>query len=513
MATLCAVIAVAAGCAIGPDPGPGLVLRDDGGNDGVSAAPHTSSVPQLDPPTSRLDWRDCTAELRSTYPFARTPGVELGCASILAPALPDRSAVDRVRVGLVRAAVSSTPADAAPIVLTSGTDMASSATLMSFVGGSGKRLLGEHPVIAIDRRGIGGSDALDCLTRTQRTALWTDALNPPGEVGASAARQDSLSTRAASAFSTCSDQISPLQLAYTAENAATDIEVLRTRLGMNRIGLLSIGEGSDVALAYAANHRTHLGRLVLDTPVPYAATAADATTARVTGVDAALRAFSDQCRAVTCSLGSDPAAAIAALIGRAGTGGLGSLSDIDVLTAITTAIATGPTQRTDLITAVSTMISQAASGSTGALAAAVVTGRELRATDGQQVSTCNDASSPPGRNEAATLIASLTGQYRMAGISAMSLLRCSGWPAAPKPPAPTGFDVPVVVLNGAGDPINGNGGVSSVAATITNASGTLAVIGWNGPAYGVSTRSDCAVDSVGQYLSSGRAPTTTDCPS
>ncbi|MEH3156350.1 MAG: alpha/beta fold hydrolase [Gordonia paraffinivorans] len=58
-------------------------------------------------------------------------------------------------------------------------------------------------------------------------------------------------------------------MAFTSANAAGDIEQLRRTWGVDRIGVVGVGAGADVALAYAGLYRDRVGRLVLDTPAAY----------------------------------------------------------------------------------------------------------------------------------------------------------------------------------------------------------------------------------------------------
>lgn len=44
--------------------------------------------------------------------------------------------------------------------------------------GPGRSLLDTNPVVAVDRRGLADSSAVDCLTRDERTAIFTN-----GQVG------------------------------------------------------------------------------------------------------------------------------------------------------------------------------------------------------------------------------------------------------------------------------------------------------------------------------------------
>ncbi len=72
------------------------------------------------------------------------------------------------------------------------------------------------------------------------------------------------------------------------------------------LALLGIGNGAQVALAYAGSHPNKVARLVLDSPLPLGIAAEAATEQRVKGEQAALDAFAAQCVATNCPLGARP---------------------------------------------------------------------------------------------------------------------------------------------------------------------------------------------------------------
>ena len=71
-------------------------------------------------------------------------------------------------VGAMRARLPQTPTDAAPLVLTSGSDRASTDALAALAAGPYAALLSTRPLVAVDRRGIGTSVAIDCLSGADR---------------------------------------------------------------------------------------------------------------------------------------------------------------------------------------------------------------------------------------------------------------------------------------------------------------------------------------------------------
>jgi pimeloyl-ACP methyl ester carboxylesterase len=503
-------VAVIAGCSAGPDPGPDLVI-DEGGGGGP--APSTAPAPPtLDVPAKDLNWTECAADTRERFGTAAFPaGITVECAGFDTSVTPGTQSIDTVTVSVVRAKSANTPADAAPLVLTSGTDLASARTLVSLTQGGGANLLDAHPVVAIDRRGTGESTPLDCMTNLERSALLTNGFSTTSTDYP--AREGRLAAAGTSASDGCTETLSPHQVQFTASNAAADIETLRTLWGVERLGIVGVGEGAEVALAYAGLYTDHLGRLVLDTPAPYRVNAQTSAQQVAEGTNAALRTFADQCRALSCSLGADPAAAVAGLLERARAGQVGGLSDTDIVLALTTTIALTPGDRAAVISAAADLLSAADGGDVGPLRSAIGRARDLRGSDGQLLSRCNDTTEPVGQNQIEGLLDEWSKQYPLTGSnSALGLLRCNGFPSGEQPPSIGELPVPVLVLRGAGDPITGPVATDGVNGALIGAGATSSTLTWEGLGYSVLAHSDCAGEAAIAYSRSGEPPAQGACP-
>ena len=106
-----------------------------------------------------------------TPPSQPLPGVKLDCASYDADLDPINGATGTVSIGVVRATGPQTPDDAGPLVMTTGTDLPSSAQLPVWLSRAGADVLKTHPIVAVDRRGIGDV----------RRAGVPRPLRPPGD--------------------------------------------------------------------------------------------------------------------------------------------------------------------------------------------------------------------------------------------------------------------------------------------------------------------------------------------
>ena len=233
------------------------------------------------------------------------PGVTLDCATYDADLDPISGATGSVSIGVVRARSVQTPDDAGPLVMTTGSDLPSSVQLPVWLSRAGADVLKSHPIVAVDRRGMGMSSPVDCRDLFDRQEMLDQAQFQSGDDPVA-----NLGAITMTATTSCTDTIAPGDSAYDNAHAAEDIERLRSTWDVPTIALLGIGNGAQVALAYAGSHPGKVARLVLDSPLPLGIAAEAATEQRVKGEQTALDAFASQCAATNCPLGPDPKAAV-----------------------------------------------------------------------------------------------------------------------------------------------------------------------------------------------------------
>ena len=185
--------------------------------------------------------------------------------------------------------------------MTTGSDLPSSTQLPVWLSRAGADVLKTHPIVAVDRRGIGMSGALDCRDLFDRQEMLDQAQFQSGDDPVA-----NLGTITQTATTSCTDTIAPGDSAYDNSHAAEDIERLRSTWDVPTLALLGIGNGAQVALAYAGSHPNKVARLVLDSPLPLGIAAEAAMEQRVKGEQAALDALAAQCAATNCPLGAGP---------------------------------------------------------------------------------------------------------------------------------------------------------------------------------------------------------------
>ncbi|MFE3292455.1 alpha/beta hydrolase [Rhodococcus sp. NPDC059234] len=503
------LVLCATACGAGPSVRPDVAVVERG--DGSTTEPTaTNGPPALAAPVHDLDWRDCTRTTLDVLGLGPGPaGLVLECAELAAPI----DAGGRIRgsfsLGALRARLPQTPADAAPLVLTSGADRSSTSTLAALAAGPLPSLLSSRPLVALDRRGIGTSTPIECLAPTSNPTLGRQMLDlgqftPPPVTGGDAV--DTVMALGRDATTACTDFLEPQELAFDASHAADDLEQLRVTWSVDRLGLLATGSGGDVALAYAAKHPGAVGRLVLDSPATVRADAVTAAETRVRGQEAALGSFASQCAALACSLGPDPHAAVLDLLRRAGAGELGPISSNALAAALTDFLGTPRADQQARVREFADVLTAAGRGDTAGLSGLVDRAAAATDSDGQFVARCSDGQRWPTPGRVRELQQDWGQRYPAFGPdAAQSLLLCASWPTTEAQPTPSALAAPVLTIAGAADPVAGNG-ASSASGVVAAAGAPNSTLAWLGSGHPASTHSECAQQAVLTYAASGTLP-------
>jgi pimeloyl-ACP methyl ester carboxylesterase len=498
-------------CAPGLAANPRYATDNGAGPQGqAQTTPPPAGPAPIEAPKNDLSWRDCTSQVFRAASVDPLPGITLDCATYDADLDSLKGATGTVSIGVVRARGPRTPADAGPLVVTTGSDMPTSTQLPVWLARSNGSVLDKHPVVAVDRRGIGMSGALECRDLYDRQEMIEQAQFSSGDDPVA-----SLGAITMTATTSCTDTIAPGDSAYDNAHAAEDLERLRSTWDVPTLALLGIGNGAQVALAYAGSHPNKVSRLVLDSPLPLAIGAEAAAEQRVKGEQAALDAFAAQCVAIACPLAPDPKGAVDALLNDARAGNApGGASVAAVAEAISTALGFPSGDGVASINALGSALAAARDGDSGPLTRLVASAESLRQTDGQFVNDCSDALNRPTPDRVRELVVAWGKLYPQFGaVGALDLVKCLNWPSGQAPPEPKDLKVPVLLLGVQNDPIVGNEGVAAVAATILNAGAANKRVMWQGIGHGASVYSPCALTPVTNYLDSGKAPETdTYCP-
>ncbi|MDP7721175.1 alpha/beta hydrolase [Mycobacterium sp. TY814] len=507
---LLAVTTVLAGCVpvFGADPrfATNSGARPQGA---VTTKPPPSGPPPIAAPKNDLSWRDCTSKVNADAGVPAAPGVKLDCATFDADLDPVNGGSGSVSIGVVRARSPKTPKDAGPLVFTTGTDIASSTQLPVWLSRAGTDVLDAHPIVAIDRRGMGTSSPIDCRDRLDRDNMRDQAQFETGDDPVA-----NLSEISNTATTNCTDAIAPGDSAYDNAHAASDIERLRNLWDVPSVALVGVGNGAQLALTYAGSRPDKVARLILDSPVAIGASAEAAAEQQVKGQQAALDAFAAQCVAVNCALGPDPKGAVSALLADARTSKGVRASVASIANAISTALGFPTGDRVNTTVELANALAAARSGDENPLNNLVNRAESIRDSDGQFVNRCSDALNRPTPDRVRELVVAWGKLYPQFGaVAALNLVKCVHWPTGSTPQAPKELKIDVLLLGVQNDPIAGNEGVAATAATVINANAASKRVMWQGIGHGASIYSSCAVPPLVGYLDTGRLPgTDTYCP-
>ncbi len=501
-----AAVLLATACAPGLTVAPEYAT--DSGGHGAQVQ-HTdtppSGPPGITPPNNDLSWGPCTGPTVTGAPA----GVTLECATFEAPLDPINGTKGQITIGAVRARSAQTPADAGPVVFTTGSDLPSSEQLPVWLTRSGTDILKSHPVVALDRRGTGRSQAVTCRDPFERAEMFDQAQFESGDDPVA-----KLGAVTMTATTNCTDTISPGDSAYNNAHAAEDLEKLRSTWDVPALALIGVGNGAQVALSYASAHPDKVARLVLDSPLPLAISAEAAAEQSAAGAQASINAFATKCAAVNCALGPDPKGAVSALITDAQHGrGPGGVSAAALVSAIVDAlgypVGTGPENTVRLANA----LAAARNGDPGGLDA-LVQAAEARSDDGAFINRCSDALNRPTPDRVRELVVAWGKKYPQTGaVTALDLVKCLNWPSGSVPEEPKELKVDVLLLGVANNPVIGSDGVAATAAEVINTGTGNRRVVWQGIGNGAIVNSGCAMNSALSYIGDGKLPDTdTFCP-
>ncbi|NMN94027.1 alpha/beta hydrolase [Antrihabitans stalactiti] len=515
--TLAAVVGTVAmlcsACGAGPSDRPVVAVKQGvgGDNPNPTTTKPADQAPALETPKGDLEWRDCKA-LLNLYGLGPGPdGLVLQCAEFNAPVESNGSVYGSVAIGVLRAKLANTPADAPPLVLTSGSDRPSTMTLTALASGQGNAILSARPIVAIDRRGIGDSMAIDCMKAETRRGL-----NDLGQF-TTANGQDAVDTVSAlsqDATIACKDYLQPQEMAFDTGHGADDLEQLRKVWEVNTLAIMGTGNGAKVALAYAQKHPKNVSRLILDSPEGFGLDATTLTEQRLQGAEAAITGFAGRCTGIKCSLGADPRQAIINLVEKARAGQLGSISSNALVTAISGFLGSPRADQGTRVAELSDALSAADRGDYTALNGLIMRAEAQTNSDGQFVNRCSDGQQWPTPAKVRELQTEWGKKYPIFGRDgATGMLACSAWPVASPQKAPTDLKLPVLVLSSDADPITGNGGLASVTGALNSGGARVAAISWRGWGHPASAHSGCVQQAVAAYIESGKLPKNgTVCP-
>jgi pimeloyl-ACP methyl ester carboxylesterase len=506
IALLIVTAGLATACTAGPSERPGIVVRD--------APPATTQepggepeVPPLEEMTDSMAWRDCSEEIRERLAAEELPGwLPVECGKINAvmdsPYAPGRG---NIRLQVLRAGAGKVPI----VVLNDVGGLPGTIYAAHLAKTLPQGFFEKFTLIGVDRRGTGNSGAAGCVPEEIRRAMVDpDPADLPIDIWLQAAQ---------TAGQQCSIQLETHLPAYDTWRTAADLDTLREALGVPRLNGIGHGEGSRVLSVFADRYPERVGRLVLDGVPDPTQDAAVALEGVAKGAEAAFNAFSSDCIARRCELGSQPKRALLNLLGQLRTDPVTEPEELDLtagsaLHAIM--IALGDKARWP---ALSAAIAKAGdrdpSGLVDLLVPLVIgTNRQVATMDSALVTMCNDTKTRLSPERIEQFGEDWQDKYPLFGtVVVQRLALCSPWTVPNQPlPTPTAAGAPpIVVLATAADAVTPEEGTQRAAQQLE--SGTY--VSWQGGGHGALGFSSCATEAALGFLIDAKVPRNgTVCP-
>jgi pimeloyl-ACP methyl ester carboxylesterase len=267
------------------------------GTPGASAnhQPVTDFAPELrDFYTQPVDWKPC----------ADSSGQE--CATIKVPVDYAHPAGDRFGLALRKVPATDPSKRIGSLLVNPGGPGGSGVQFAQTASGSfSPELRAAYDIVGFDPRGIGASDAVDCLSNANMDELFN--LDPTPNT---AAERATLHATADSITQQCAARGGQRARHMSTTEVARDMDIMRVLLGDQKLNFYGGSYGTFLGALYADMFPKQVGRMVLDSAVSPNQTDAEEMTYDIQGFESSIGAFIDWCVARSdCALGRDKAAA------------------------------------------------------------------------------------------------------------------------------------------------------------------------------------------------------------
>lgn len=491
------------GCTAGPSDRPAVAVRE------ADLRPHRPpQIPPSSPPLppageylpNSLPWRgDCAGTIGTALGLVSPRRVE--CSELRVDATRARPTFgNSLKLDLTRVGDGPAPL----VVLGEASGEPGTVRAARLAQQLPPALLDRFTLIGLARRGTGTSEPLDCIPKTTRNQIVGIDPDP-----AQAAALDSLLDITRAAIQTCVQDLGEVLTTINSTGTADDLEQLRVALNAPVLNVISHGEASRAVTDFLRRYPTSVGRVVIDGAVDPGLDDVAAAEAALGAADAGYTAFTADCVARGCPLGSDPRGALAALadalrrtplqVGwQRVTAGIAYQAVLGTI---------GDPQRWPQLSRALVAARDGNGAALAALVAPILTNdRGLPARfDAALATHCNDTPTRVPPERAQQLARQWQQRSTLFGpLFAARLLWCSAWPVPSPSPVGSGDRAlpPVLVVSTTGDPVTPAEGARRTAQSLPSA--TLVI--WQGQEHGALPHSFCIDDLVTRFLMDASIP-------
>lgn len=386
----------------------------------------------------------------------------------------------------------------------------------------GSSVTNMYDIVGVDPRGVGDSTPLECLSDREFDAFTETDPDPDDPAEVMALRQSVTDLGEA-----CQKQSGELAAHVSTEEAARDMDVVRTLLGRTTFDWFGASYGTQLGATYANLFPERVGRMVLDGAVDPLETSIDASLGQATGFQRAFDAYAADCIAKgDCPLGSSVIEArqtASDLLEQLDAQPLKTSGDRELTEGQTFYGLALPLYDEQSWPVLTQALTQALESSDGTVLLALSDAYFSRQSDGRYdgnigqviyAVSCLDSADTP---DIETVRAALPEFIRASPVFGRALgwgaLGCSDWPIKPTTPqgaVPAKGAAPIVVIGTTRDPATPYESAVELADQLT--SGVLLTREGDGhTAY--SSGNQCITQAVDAYLVKGKVPKDgTICP-
>jgi pimeloyl-ACP methyl ester carboxylesterase len=287
-----AVLAVAAFAAVS------AFDSDDDDSPGGDSTPSLAPTPTPEPGSSEPPAPDLAEFYGQTLDWQICPSGGDECATLTVPMDYQHPDAETIDLAVLKAPAENQDERIGSMVVDPGgpgvpaTDYAASDAW-------GKALAEHFDIVGMDPRGVGRSDAIDCLSDQDLDAYVAGDPDPDTPEEEAAFQKDAEGFGAA-----CVARSGELGAHVSTIEAARDMDVLRAALGETQLTYFGASYGTELGATYAEFFPDRVGRLVLDGAVDPTLSKRDSDRAQAKGFETALGSYVQNCvDAGDCFLG------------------------------------------------------------------------------------------------------------------------------------------------------------------------------------------------------------------
>jgi pimeloyl-ACP methyl ester carboxylesterase len=469
-----------------------------GGSDGASSEETDDGI-----------WKGCRSEPRELL-GAVPSGFQFHCTTIKVPRDWAKPAGPTMDLALIRVRSNSQKDRIGSLVVNPGGPGGSGVDLAVYLTrGLPIEVLRRFDLIGFDPRGVGRSTPVKCISDADLDATFGADPDPQSQT-----EFDEMVAMTKRVDDICGDKYGDELRLFSTEQAARDIESIRTTVGDEKLTYLGYSYGTLLGAVYAQLFPTKIRAMVLDGAVDPTQTSAASGESQAKGFERAMDNFSTWCTShrSACDLDDEPRAVIGDLLNKARVkpvkGPRGRTATPGwIFYAVVSSLYTQD-YWTDLADALSDLQGGDASGVfdlADRYAERDPSGHYTNLFDANAAVNCADDGKSPTVDQIRTAQTDWRAKYPLFGAPlAVGGLTCALWPGK-RDPYPVGKAVgapPIVVVGTKGDPAT----PYEQTATLAEMLGVGTVLTWEGEGHTAYPETRCISNAVNGSLISLKVP-------